>query len=132
MTLKELKDGSVYRLTRDVANPEPDRRMTRDWTRAPIWQAGILVCYSGRSYPQLRARGFYDDLTPTHDGFAAFVAALEPAPRNFDNVMFGLHRGSRTMTAYGALRELVRQGRVTLDEVETAFAADAAREDDGQ
>lgn len=30
-----------YRLDRDVKNPRADRRVTRDWSKASVWQAGL-------------------------------------------------------------------------------------------
>jgi hypothetical protein len=33
-----LKPGT-YKLVRDVANPQPDRRKTRDWRAFPTWKA---------------------------------------------------------------------------------------------
>lgn len=31
----------AYRLDRDVQNPRPDHRRTRDWRKMPIWYAGV-------------------------------------------------------------------------------------------
>lgn len=119
----DLKDGTVYRLTRDVANPEPDRRQTRHWTSTPTWKAGLRVVCSTWSHLELRAAGHYDDMGRRHEGFEAFVDALEPAPRNFDNVLFGLNRGPSTDVSRAVLAELVRQGKITLDDIEAAHTA---------
>jgi hypothetical protein len=35
----DIPPGS-YRLTRDVANPWPDRRYNRDWRKLPVWEKG--------------------------------------------------------------------------------------------
>lgn len=32
--------AGAYTIEVDVKNPSPDRRMTRDWTKAPVWTAG--------------------------------------------------------------------------------------------
>lgn len=41
MTNQEMKPGS-YRLTRDVANPRPDKRVRRDWRKSVTWKAGTV------------------------------------------------------------------------------------------
>lgn len=37
--MKTLEKGT-YRLTRDVKNPHPDRRVKRDWRCVPVWEKG--------------------------------------------------------------------------------------------
>ena len=127
----ELKDGAVYRLTRDVRNPAPDRRYTRHWTAAPVWQKGLRVVASIRPEPRniarVTAKGFYDNLGPGSDGWAELVEALEPAPRTFESIMFGINQSPSMDYAYSLLNELVRQGKLTLDDIETAYAAYHAR-----
>lgn len=34
-----LKPG-IYKLTQDVTNPNPDRRLRRDWRGLPVWSSG--------------------------------------------------------------------------------------------
>jgi len=47
--IENLKAGT-YKLSRDVENPHPDRRKTRDWRAIPLWKAGteFLVQTYGR------------------------------------------------------------------------------------
>lgn len=123
----DLKDGTVYRLTRNVTNPEPDRRQTRKWTSATVWEVGMRVVCSNWEYLELHAPNHYDHMTRLHAGFAAFVDALEPAPRNFQNVMFGINRSPSINNGETVLAELVRQGRITLDDIEAAYTAYSKR-----
>lgn len=129
MKIEELKDGAVYILTRDVQNPEPDRRQTRHWTAFPVWQKGLrIVCSIQRTgLVELNAAGRYDHLGKWAEGFPALVDALEPAPRDFRNVMFGLNRSPSTDVAQATLEELVRQGKITLDDIEAAHEAYSTR-----
>jgi hypothetical protein len=130
MKPEELKDGTVYHLTRDVVNPAPDRRQTRHWTSAPVWKAGLRVVCTVWERTELRAAGHYDDLGRFCAGFVALVDALEPAPRNFANVMFGLNRSPATDNGQAVLAELVRQGKITLDNIEAAHTAYSTRPED--
>lgn len=128
---KELKRG-VYVLAREVANPKPDRRSTRDWTKAVKWPKGLIVHYDDNPYPAIRAAGEYANLSPHSDeeGWAALVPALEPAPRNFYTVMLGLDNSPRSYFARPILAELVRMGKITLEDIEAAQAARYARPED--
>lgn len=127
MKSEDLKDGAVYRLARDVVNPEPDRRQTRHWTSAPVWKAGLRVVCSIFDRLELRAAGHYDDMGRWHAGFPALVEALELAPRNFVNVMLGINRSPSTDNGQSVLAELVRQGKITLDDIEAAHTAYSTR-----
>jgi hypothetical protein len=127
MKIEDLKDGQVYVLTRDVSNPEPDRRKTRAWTMDPIWRSGLRVVCTIWERIELRAAGYYDDLGRWHAGFPAFVDALAPAPRDFANVMFGLNRSPSNDVGRAVLEELVRQGKITLDDIEASHDAYQSR-----
>lgn len=76
----------TYRLTRDVANPHPDRRMNQDrlssWEGWVTWPAGLMLVVV--PYPEskgnlrIRARGAFRDFSPWDDAFPLLVEAAEP------------------------------------------------------
>lgn len=45
MNIKDFKDKRMYRLSNDVSNPKPDRRITNDWRKKPIIPAGKLFFF---------------------------------------------------------------------------------------
>lgn len=131
MKVADLKDGGVYVLTRDVTNPGPDRRSTRNWTCYPVWKSGGTYVATRRRYKddpgferiELQLWCNHDYMTSNTDGFAALVAALEPAPRTFRTVMFSINRTPNTDSAHVILQTLVLQGKVTLDDLDAAYRA---------
>lgn len=38
--MTEIIKPGAYKLVADLTNPEPDRRVTRDWRKFPVWKAG--------------------------------------------------------------------------------------------
>lgn len=125
MTKTKLTPGMPYRSTKEIANPEPDRRKTLDWRRTPTIPAGIrFVLYDGRKGLVLLN---IDDKWPWansveegSDLFDLIAPTLAPIPETLDSVMF--------VAGYGngyerVLEHLVKTGKVTLEDVRAACAA---------
>lgn len=127
---KPIKPG-YYRLSRDVTNPHPDKRKTREITAAPVWKAGTRIAIqqvrehmlpktcAGRAVLELEfADAPYSSLTRRYewdDVFKALKPALEPIEPDLDLTLHKVgHKG------YHILDRLVRAGRVTLAQVEEA------------
>jgi hypothetical protein len=131
--VKTLKPGT-YVLTQDVKNPEPDRRVTRDWTKQPTWEKGLrlvaLYRYADtRSTRLLELRDPADPHSSLHTIVVpesaevlagtvnaqgkALVAALEPAPDDLDSLLTRYMERPR-----GALEALLRYDRIHLSDVE--------------
>lgn len=143
MTEADLRDRTVYRLARDVPNPNPDRRSRRGRhiRTCVTWPAGLLVyalhdTWTARPkvYWRLDGEGLYDDLTATHAGYQAFLAALEPV-RTLDSLLFGARKGLGSITPEEVLEHLLATSRIDLDtiagaigQLETREAAERAAE----
>lgn len=123
MKLEDMKHGMVVVLTRDVTNPEPDRRVAdRNWAAQPVWPKGkrLLVRWQGRQFAELSSR--YYRAQGCDAGFSDLVAACEPAPRTLSNLLWSAcDGGSLISQADAALEVLVQQEKLTLDDVEAAL-----------
>jgi hypothetical protein len=111
--LIKLFPHKSYRLTRDVINPNPDRRQKHDWRAAEVWKVGKRFYAQTRSFAhgsaldeieglsdEAKARlrekeseiwiytGQYShqDIGPRDERYASIVAALEPVD-DFDALM---------------------------------------------
>lgn len=43
MKLSDLELQQTYALTRDVKNPEADKRVSHDWRKRPVWPKGMRL-----------------------------------------------------------------------------------------
>lgn len=131
MKLDQLKDRDILIVTRDVTNPKPDRRMTRQFDAAPVWKAGWRLIF--RKYEHHPACLDHDKLYGSvyaHDkGFADLIDACEPAPHNLDNVLFKAEQSRHIVQLQDIIVTLMAQGKVDLDDVVGAIAAYEAQED---
>jgi hypothetical protein len=129
MKLDDLKDGMILVLTRDVANPSPDRRYRRMLSARPVWAVGLRFLV--RRWPDahnhrpghIELQAYSGTVGPGSEGWEDILAALEEAPRNFANLMMKLTGASSSVdVSQGVLQSLVEMGRITLDDIELARA----------
>jgi hypothetical protein len=136
MNAADLKHRTVYRLSRLVTNPTPDRRRRGNHLdTAETWPEGLLVyafvdTYTAKPhvYTRLSAKGYYDDLTPVHQGFKAFVAALEPV-RTLESILFAARESIAIVTPEEIITEMVATRHLSLDEIEIIVAKLVQREE---
>ena len=117
----ELTPG-VYRLTKDIDNPVPDRRVKDDWRKSPTWSAGMLFIATQRHgdpwevgdkvpvWCDLRSAGSrwsHYVLTPGNPGFDLIVSNIEPHQETDDTLLARL--GVRSMSIYGFSKFLVKK-----------------------
>jgi hypothetical protein len=130
----------IYRLTKDITNPRPDRRMTRDWRKEPVIQAGRVFVVQAhrwltpREEPVECVRVWADNGHEFHylhgweDLGYEVMRNLEriDAPTNQLRTVF-LERGT-TLESYGCggaevLAILYRRGLVSDQDVASAIQA---------
>jgi hypothetical protein len=124
----DIKPGT-YRLTRDVINPHPDRRMRRDWRALPVVPAGTMFAVSlwcpgtDNETVELKAHssvGHDWSIGPSNDLFdliAPFLYPVEESPTDY------LLRETYEHHAGRLLDILVTQGKLTLADVVEALEA---------
>ena len=118
-----LKPGT-YRLARDVTNPSPDRRRTRDWRASPVWEKGEEFLVQAHSTTLTSERvgsidystivlvgdGRAREIGPGHsDQYQALESALVPVEESQEAMFTAL--GVRDMFA----RWLVESGKIQRD-----------------
>lgn len=57
-----VPEPGIYELSKDVKNPKPDRRTTRDWRAIPVWEKGtrfLILEDRELGYPRLTRLGSY-------------------------------------------------------------------------
>lgn len=133
-------EPGVYRLTADVKNPAADRRSDDFWRR-PVWKAGtiIVVPLTGQARPDGKGTIWeHDDYE--HRGIKAFHdhydeqrrLLAEVAVRVSDQRWLAVMRGGpdhpNANSANGILRRLYEQGKVTREDIMTAWLADEEAE----
>lgn len=117
-----LPDGT-YRLTEDVKNPKPDRRMTHSFRHAEIWKAGTKVflrTHHNRHGVDVRSIGprsgsvedFEDELFPL---LYVKLEAIKESPSDW------IERTYATDAA-NILDKLCETGVITMEQVEQASA----------
>ena len=127
MDKSQLLDGRSYIITRDVTNPKPDRRMTRQLDAAKTWVRGTrLLCRARVGYVRLECEDLYGSVGEHDPGFDLLVAALEPAPRSFATVLYEAKHGPWAVSSREILSTLMDQGKISLQDVEQAIAAHEA------
>jgi hypothetical protein len=122
LEIAALKTG-LYRLTKDVANPNGDRRVKHDWRRLPLIKAGTKFEVEVRTaevegtgktrfYAVLARVGTYKIASATlHEAvFKAVVEALEPAERTLADYV-------RASSGETILKKLIANGKITLADV---------------
>lgn len=122
-----LKPG-LYRLTRDVTNPAPDRR-SKEFAKLPIWRKGtrLVAVFRRPDYipgvpedggvDMVYLFGGYEHLGVSwkRPGFDELIAAMALEPRSLDSVL----RNDPHLR--GVLRRLLAAGKITLDDIEAAL-----------
>jgi hypothetical protein len=87
---KVLPEGQ-YVLSQDVTNPSADRRHKRSVEFMVTWTAGMKFDvrvntfnyeHAKIDYNTIKGTGWFGQLSSTHDGFDAVVAALVPVDRS--------------------------------------------------
>ena len=61
MNINDFQNKKTYRLSNDVENPQPDKRVTGDWRKKVIIPAGKLFFFRAKSP---KAKFGYDQLEP--------------------------------------------------------------------
>jgi hypothetical protein len=118
MLISAIKPG-VYALSKDVANPEKDRRVKRDWTRAVTWKKGSRYIVR-QDHGTNKGEVFYEvveegsryahhRVTEFMPGFLPLVEGLEPVEESLDTILTGQHE-----MAYNILDALVKEGKISL------------------
>jgi hypothetical protein len=98
MKIEELENGRRYRLTRDVENPERDKRERYDpakeaWSKGDVFRADVrdpLAVPMRVLWPvhlSAAKRRMINCIRGTHTGFDALVAALEPLPESAEDIL---------------------------------------------
>lgn len=119
-----LKEGH-YVLSRDVENPRPDRRKARELRAKPVWSAGTRLYVRERGYTTIE---FEDDRYHASSGislgdeaqFEALSAAMVPSPEpeDYDGLFVRLWAKD---CGSPILRQLFRDGKITLADIEAAY-----------
>jgi len=123
MTKDEIKAGMVVMLTKPIANPEADRRATRDWTKAPEFEPGRYIVEDywigeGRGLLVITKESdqyrILHKIGPRHPAWASFIDACEPAPETLTSVL-AIENGDN----YGEeiVQRLLDEKVITLDDV---------------
>ncbi len=126
-----LRPGMIVRLSRDVPNPTPDRRRKLDPMEAPVWKKGMrFYLQSHRQDPEITGAECLNwrdgSIHRSHDGWEAFVAALEPEPPSVRGILEAgycgrLHSASASWFV-DVIERFVERGRVSLDDVAVAIS----------
>ncbi len=130
MNPSDLKLDTVIRLTKEIENPSPDRRIKDDWTKAPTFKPGRyivqgewisektgtipVITLEGDRFRNLHRIG------PRSPTWEAFVAASEPAEESLCSV---LEIGGADNLVWELLDLWVRHGKLTLADVKLAILA---------
>jgi hypothetical protein len=119
----------VYVLTRDVKNPAPDRRKSRDWRKSPVILRGTKVVVAPHPYNdsklilQGRSRWPQEFVLSSEPLFALLAEALEPAPVTVCNMLLAADRlDNESASASSVLQHLVNKGTVSYTQVREAIS----------
>jgi hypothetical protein len=128
---RNLEPG-VYVTCRPVENPEPDRRVTRDWRKQPVIPTGtrLVVVPSRFGDPPLERQLMIIEgdqyssqhLTPHDPLYAPIRDALRLAPESVRNVLLAADRiHCQFATPTQLLQHLVDQGVLTYAQLRLAL-----------
>ncbi len=117
MNIKDFKNKKTYRLSNDVENPKPDKRVTVDWRKKVIIPAGKLFFFRSRN-PE--ARFGYDRLEPM-EGYATqsvtmhdpLLLAMAPYLDLIDDTLETVLK-RHDITVYDVLRFLVKVNHTSI------------------
>jgi hypothetical protein len=126
--------NKFYQLTKDVKNPEPDRRK-KSLDALPVWPAGTIVFHRQQRYPSpakddgtmvtLLRLEFYGQrshagqhaVNEHWDAYKLIADAVgKPLEEDFDMLLFRLDHSGRYL-----LEQLHTMGKVSLAEIEEAY-----------
>ena len=145
-----LVNGTVLVVEKDFKNPEPDRRTSHDWRKAPVIKKGtrlVIVKQENRLYSDLPFcvelrpvstwRHQYLLLKPNGEvpGSGAFKLLTQEVVKNVKVDKHDLdstaayHYVDAKELALAAVREMLYKGTLTLIDVEELYLADRDRED---
>lgn len=130
--LIDLKPG-CYVLDADVTNPRPDKRVSRNWTCAPVWKKGMrlyvrafkdtieghgsvtILSIEGvdERWTHMNVQRFQND----GDRWNALAAHMTPVPENLDYL---LHRCDVDNSMRDILRVLLKWNKISLSSIEAA------------
>lgn len=123
-----------YRLTRDVENPQPDRRQKHDWSAEVVWKKGLLfyVRPSNRAYDYVRIelvghRWRSQNIAAHGEKGQALIPALVFIAEDFDCVMHRLGVSADNLLA--KLYEMEKIELADLDEANRQLELDYTIED---
>lgn len=118
--MAELQPGT-YRLTREVANPEPDRRQRYDWRALVTMEKGTLFVVETR-HPGVTVIRRQNGSLSEPEGmplFEAIAPYLEPVTERPTDLL--ARRGYVHNMRGHVLDRLFAAGKVTLADVESAL-----------
>jgi hypothetical protein len=129
----ELIKPGHYKLSRDVTNPQADRR-TKNERDLPVWKAGTKIYVREMTHDgvtKYTAIEFIDSRWPTSnaigpgmsDQYEALRSALEPVAESFKRLMHRLDTNP-----YWVLKRLHQMGVVTAVNIEEAAALEDSDE----
>lgn len=149
MTSTELvaavEASNLLVLSADVTNPAPDRRATRDWRCSPVIPKGTkfylqrdfdtksICLYKAGGYAHVGVHYRTDGTLLDRSAQLGLSAALLPnlaigEPARTLGSVAAKHYVDVDTASIIVVRRLLKAGKLTLDEVETALAADAGEE----
>jgi hypothetical protein len=121
----------LYTLSRDVANPSPDRRQKYDWRVRPTWTAGTEFYVETERFAEragmlvmtLSHARFSHRLYEHEAKFMLLAAALVPVAMTPVQRLHVTFLADGSPRAYPVLERLVRDGVVTIEQVQATLAA---------
>lgn len=132
----DLIHNRRYRLTRDVPNPELDRRQRYDighipWTKGMTFRVTVtketvsIKPYVKTEFVTLQLASGSSHIWPSHAGYADLVAALEPVPENALDVLSEVNGSNvrNTTIPTEVLVHLYESGVVTREQLAAATQA---------
>lgn len=121
--------AGIYRLTRDVKNPDADRRFAGDWAKRSKFPAGLELLVEvaeidvgGDRFSSTTIRSVEDRfgrVRQTDAAFAPLVAAVEPIPESPAALIRRLDVESMQIGSF--CRWLVESGKMTAGDFERVF-----------
>jgi hypothetical protein len=124
MLSEDLKDGMTLRLARDVPNPHPDRRARYDWTKAPVFLAGMrFKVYEQHMTVDTRTVHWFvlshnaSTIAQASTIWFHILSNCEPDEQTIEDLIGARHNQSWAYKE--VVTTLLADGRLTLDDVRT-------------